>query len=117
MHDPARVAKREQEWQSQELVIKEAEEKCKPLRKILAVMKTTCEGKGWKVSEQHFDNKSGQYASLEVSRYFNRDGIYDSVIGRLDITFHNDYRLQYSLQGTSFYKYGLDDLRAALEVD
>jgi hypothetical protein len=117
VHNPATIAKREQERQTLEAKRQADEERCKSLQEILTVMKATCEGKGWKVSTDHFDDKTGQHVSLEVSRYFTRDGfLRDSVTGKLDVTLHAGRRLQYSLQGTSFYKYGIEDLMAAIKA-
>ncbi len=117
MHNPETSAKREQERQRLEKERQAAQEKCKALREILTVMRATCKGKGWRVSAGHFDEKTGQYASLEVSRDFDGGGIRDTVHGRLDVTLLKDRSLHYSLQGTSFYKYGLDDLLAAIQAD
>jgi hypothetical protein len=117
IHDPAKISKREKERQEKEAAAQAAEAMCKPLREVINVIKTTCKGKGWKVSEQHFDNKTGRHSSLEISRAFNKGGIYDTVTGTLDITYNRDKGLRYSLEGTSFHKYGIKDLEAAIRSD
>jgi hypothetical protein len=112
----ASIAKRAQELQGQEKERQAAQERCKILQEILAVMQTTCEGKGWRVSINHFDVKTGQHAFLEVSREFSLGSINHSANGTLEVTLHKDHRLQYSLQSaTRYYNNGIDDLREALE--
>ncbi len=117
IHDPAKIAKQEQERQAREAAKQAQQAMCQPLREIIAVMRATCERKGWRVLERNFDNKSGQYASLEVERSFSRSGIYDTVTGLFDVNLDKGHSIRLSLQGTSFYKYGIDDLQKAIESE
>jgi REase_DpnII-MboI len=116
-HNPENIAKHEQKRQRLEKEKQTALTQGKTLREILTVMRITCKGKGWRVSAGHFDEKSGRHASLEVSRNFDRGGIQDTVHGKLDVTLRKDGSLRYSLEGTSSYKYGLEDLIAAIQTD
>lgn len=117
IHDPAKIAKLEQERQAREAEKQAEQSRCKPLREIITLMSATCERKGWRVLEKHFDNETGQYASLEVKRYSNINGIYEAVTGVIDVSFHKGHSIRSSLQGTSFYKHGIDDLQKAIELE
>ena len=86
IHNPETIAKREQERQRLEKERQAAQKQCRALREILTVMRATCKGKGWRVAAGHFDEETGQYASLEVTRDFDGGGIRDTVHGKLDIT-------------------------------
>src|SRR5258706_12984704 len=77
VHDPALIAKREKDRQAREAAEQAAQTKYKPLREVINVMRTTCEGKDWQVFEGHFDYKKGRHASLEIRRFFKNGGNYD----------------------------------------
>ncbi len=119
IHDPTKIAEREQEKHEQEIARQASQAKYKPLQDVLEVMKATCKRKGWDMSVQHFDKEAGQYATLGIERYFHIRGNYDfqKVTAIIEVTYHKNKGVRSVLQSTSSYRYGLEDLMDSINVD
>jgi hypothetical protein len=75
------------------------------IQKVLEVCKTT----GWEVYLENED-KGGKFAIFHVTKYFNSN----TITGVVNITVNDG--IQYSVQHTSFYSYGIENLLHALTV-
>ena len=77
---------------------------------VLNTIFKVCKTKGWTVNLTS-DDKDYQFATVNVSQYFNSG----QVEGVLDVAITNK-GIEYSIQKTSFYNYGLDRLLSAISL-
>ena len=117
MHDPAKIAKQEQERQAREAAKEASQARYKRLSEVIDVITATCKNTGWYAQSDHFDFNTAQYASLDVSRYFSRSTRSEKVIGMIDITLNENGIFRLSIDKISFYGHGLSDLNNAILLD
>ena len=89
-----------------------AEAKSKPLNEVLAVLSATCEALGWSCQLVSIDKTDYRHASLSVKRDVATGCLVQQVTGLCEVTVDGSVKI--SLQGTSFYSYGISQLREAL---
>lgn len=85
------------------------------MREILEVVHRTCSAKGWKSYTSNLDEDNWKYATVSVERYVSSGYSGDTITGIFELTLENG--VQISRSGTSFYKYGLQDLYDAIFSD
>jgi len=84
------------------------------LNEALAICKEVCEAKGWRYSLRNKDDKKWRFATIGVSRDFNKEYGSESVSAEIEIQLGR--KLKLSAQKTSFYSYGIQPLLNAIDI-
>lgn len=108
IHDPQRIAERDEKLKAQEQAKKIKWEKGNELREVLNVIYRTCNAKGWESYESNLDEENWRYATVSVERSVSVGYTDENITGIFEITV--DKGVKVSLNSTSFHKYGLREL-------
>ena len=85
-------------------------EKRKPLDKLLKIITKECENKNWYWEIDSLDEKGFLSATIRVKKSISSQ----NITALLNILIRKDKTIQYGIEKTSFYGYGIDALFAAI---
>jgi hypothetical protein len=108
LHDPEKIKSRAEQKKANL-------EKGSKMREVLEVVHRTCSAKGWESYTSNLDENNWKYATVSVKRFVSSSFSGDTITGIFEFTLENG--VQISRSGTSFYKYGLQDLYDAIFSD
>lgn len=115
IHDPQRIAERDEKLKAQEQAKKIKWEKGNELREVLDVIYRTCNAKGWKSYESNLDEENWRYATVSVERSVSVGYTDENITGIFEITV--DKGVKVSVNSTSFHKYGLRELHDSIMAE
>lgn len=104
-HDPRTPEERE-------MAIKELEKQKEKLDEVLEVIKHACQATSWAFRVESVDEKNWRYATVIVEKTVPSAHTYNEVVGQFHVTV--DDGVSVSLNKTSFYGHGLEDLHRAI---
>lgn len=115
IHDPQKIAEQDAQHKAQEQEKKTSWEKGKKLREVIEVIRRTCTAKGWHSYTSHLDQENWRYATITIERSVTKEYTSEIVTGLIEITC--DQGVKTSINGTSFYSYGIRELHDSIQAE
>lgn len=112
IHDPLKIAERDEQRKAQEKEKMANWEKGKKLREVLDIIHRTCDAKGWQSYTSNLDEEDWRYATVSVERSVTSEYTSETITGIFEITV--DKGVQVSRNSTSFHSYGFSDLHDSI---